>query len=206
MANINAADQIAFCNNVVRVGANLLGQSYTSCKSRLQRWQGLGSGASALAAMTSPINEIRNTANFIILNGVWDFCQLAERTWFLKGTTTYIPNDGASLILDGPGGGTQDSGRPPINAANVNIVVAQLISFRQWLQNDSFTTTGTAGDFANHNNILQVSSNGPPGAMGLSDATNFMNRCNDLVTQYEANSSNILNNILVAATNPSLIT
>jgi len=201
MANISAADQIGFCNNVIRVGANLLGQSYTSCKARLQRWTGLGAGAAALAAMST---QIRSTADFMVVNGsVYNFCMLAERTWLLKGSTAYIANDGASLILDGQG--QQDSSRPPMNAANVNIVAAQLIAFRQWLQNNSFTVTGTAGDFTNYNQILQVSSNGLP-TMLLSDATNFMSRCSDIVTQYEATSNNILNNILVVAPNPSLIT
>jgi len=201
MANINNPDQINFCDNIIRPGANMLCQAYYSAKARAQMWNANGAGDSALALMG---DLIRATSDFLALHGgVYEFSALGEQTWNLKGNIAFIPNDASVLILDGPGGNTQRQPQP-INGANVNIVAAQLISFRQWLQNNSFTTGGTGGNFANLQSILQTSRYGVPVPL-LSDAQNFITRCNGLVAQYEANSNNILNNLLVCASNPDVI-
>ncbi len=64
------------------------------------------------------------------------------------------------------------------------------------------TTAGVAvrGGLSFINTVLQASNYGPP-TLVLSDATNFITRCTELKTNYEANSSANLNNLLALAVN-----
>lgn len=66
------------------------------------------------------------------------------------------------------------------------------------------TTAGVAprGGTSWLNTVLQVSSYGPT-PIGLTDAGNFINRCSELKTNFEASTNSNLNTILAAAVNPA---
>jgi len=66
------------------------------------------------------------------------------------------------------------------------------------------TQAGVAvrGGLAYLNTVLQMSSYGP-GTPVLSDASNFITRCTELRTNYEANSNANLNTLLALAVNPT---
>lgn len=193
---ISGAAQIAFCNNTIRPGSNMLGQAYTSGRARNSRWVGLGSGAAALAQM---LVEITKTADFFLQ--LYDQVFRDEKEWQLKGQGAFIPQDAGALIFDVQG--AQDPSRPGMNAANVFNLVSEEIAFRQWLQNGAFATGGTAGNYASYNTVMQVSSKGPTPIV-LGDATNFITRCAELIARYEANNNAVLNVVLACATNPGL--
>jgi hypothetical protein len=193
---ITATAQIAFCDSTIRVGANMLGEAYTSCLARNDRWLGLGSGTAALAQMT---DEIRKTADFLVQ--LYDQCFQGEKRWFLLGGTSFIPNDATVAIWDG--NGQPDPSRPAMNGANVVNLISQQIAFRQWLQNGAFATGGAAGNFASYNTVMQVSSQGPT-PIAFSDGANFITRCTELLTQYQTTSNAVLNVVLACAPNPGL--
>lgn len=70
--------------------------------------------------------------------------------------------------------------------------------------NSANTTAGVAvrGGLSWMNTVLQASNYGPV-TLVLSDAQNFINRCTEMKTNYEANSSANLNTILALAVNPN---
>lgn len=194
---INSAAAVKFSNERVRPSADLLSRAYYRCRAARQRWDGLGGGQGAINQMSA---DIRAAADLAVM--LYEWCFRTEKIWFLLGGTSLISND-SEPIYDNSDRTAQDPNRPPITGQQAVAVIDRVVQFQNWLLSlaGSFTDS-TRVNTAYYNTVLAVSSEGPI-VMSVGDAGNFMNRCSELVTRYEANSNQELGTLLAVAVNPS---
>jgi len=190
---ITDSTAIKFANEKIRVSADKLAQCYYHCTAILERWNSLGGGQPAIDVMQ---NDIRNCAD--LLTETYQFCFLVEKFWFILGSTSMIPNDSTTL-----NDGSPADGRPASTGQKCVSVIDRVVQFQNWLLSSagSFTDT-TRANISYINTVLEVSNNGPA-TMSVADAGNFINRCDELKTNYEANTNQNLGTILALAVNPN---
>lgn len=189
---ITDATAIRFSNEFVRVSADGLAHAYYLCDAARDRWDSLGGGQGAIDAMTS---DIRQAANKLVW--AYEFCWRAEKVWFLLGGTSMIPNT-SETVSDG----SPADGRPAATGQKCVAVIDRVVQLQNWLLSPDgvFTNSARSGS-AYYNTVLAASSYGPV-TLSVSDAGNFMNRCGELRTNYEASSNTNLGTLLALAVNP----
>lgn len=194
MANITNARAIKFSNERIRPAADRLLKSYSRCVAVVDAWTALGSSQAALDQMQA---QITDAAERLIES--FDFVYWTEKRWF-NGISTFFPND-TSPVFDLNGGTGQDPGRPALTGAKVNSLVTRCIELQNWLLSAAGSfTDATRASSAFLGTVLQVSASGPVPIV-LADAGNFINRCGELKTNYQATTSANLNTVLAAAVN-----
>lgn len=199
MSNITGAQQVKFCNERVRPAGDKLAQAYHRCVACSQQWTALGGGQTATGLMQSAIQD---AANHVF--DAYGFAYKTEKLWFLLGgASTFIASDGAQQVFDNGAGTAQDPSRAPLTGLSVNQLMSRIIEFQNWplSATQSFTDAARAS-VAAMNTILQVCGDGPSPIV-LADAANFINRCNELATNYQANSNQNLGFCLAVAVNPN---
>lgn len=183
---------IKFCNEQVRVAADLLARAYYLCDAARDRWDSLGGGQPAIDVMQA---DIRKAADAVI--AVYQHSFLAEKIWFL-GTNLVIPNTSEDVVDGSPG-----DGRPDANGAKVHGVMDRVVQLQNWLFSATQSFSDTArNNAAAFNTVLEASAKGPP-VMTVAAAGNMMNRAGELRTNYEASSGANLGTILALAVNPN---
>lgn len=183
---------IKFCNEQVRIAADLLAKAYFLCDAAKDRWDSLGGGQPAIDIMEP---DIRAAGSAVV--AAFQKCFLAEKIWFL-GTNVVIPN--TSEAIDD---GSPTDSRPAATGAKVHAVMSRVVEFQNWLFSATQSFSDAARDnAAAFNTVLQASFNGPP-TMAVSDAGNLMNRAGELRTNYEASSNANLGTLLAFAVNPN---
>lgn len=199
MPNITGAAQIKFCNQRLRPADDQLAQAYNRCVACANRWTANGGNQAILNVMQSQIND---AADHVF--SAYAFAYKTEKLWFLYGgAATFIANDGAQPVFDNGPGTAQDPARPAMTGLSVNQQMGCIIQFQNWLLSATQSFTDNArGSLAPLNTILQVCSDGPSPIV-LADAGNFINRCNELAANYQANSNQNLGFVLGGAVNPN---
>lgn len=190
---ITSQTDLNFSDQRVRPAADQLARAYYRAGSLISRWNALGAGQSALNVMSA---DIRSAASYLV--DAYTFCFLTEKIWFLGVNSDFISND-TTAVSDG----SPADGRPANTTAKVNGVMNRVVEVQNWLfsATESFTDS-TRNNAAAFNTVLQASNYGPA-TIALSDAANFINRCTELKTNYEATSSANLNTLLALAVNPN---
>lgn len=189
---ISDPTSVKFSNQQARVAADLLARAYYLSDACSDRWNSLGGGQPAIDVMSG---DIRATAKAIIDAYMHSF--KAEKIWFL-GTNLVIPNTSEGIADDSPA-----DGRPAATGAKVHAVMARAIEFQNWL----FSATQSFSDSARNNaaafnTVLNTSPDGPP-TLTIPNAGNLINRCNELVTNYQASGGANLNGVLAFAVHPN---
>jgi len=184
-ATISDPVKVKYCNERVRVSANKLQDAYALCDAVADRWTSLGGGATAFNVMQ---DDIRQAANAVV--DAYQFCYLTEKLWFLHGDSSFIPNN-ADTVSDG----APADGRSQITGAKVHGVLTRVIEFQNWLLSSAGSfTDSTRTNVAYINTVMAVCVEGPTQTQAA--AENFINRCTELRTNYEASSNANLNTIL----------
>lgn len=196
MATITDPQAIAFVNNIVRPAADKLAQLYYQGVSLSERWTALGGGQPAIDVLATDLKAAADLATGP--TGMYGQLWLAEKTWFLLGATSLIPNT-ADTIADGAG----PDGRPIITGAMAVAVMARVTEWLNYVLSSagSFADT-TRANVSYYNTLLAPSSYGPL-TLSVADAGNFINRCDEIAANYQAASNANLNSILAVAVNPN---
>ena len=190
---------VKFCNEQVRVAADLLARAYYLCDAAKDQWDALGGGQPAVDVMTP---QIRAAANAVV--AAYQHCFLAEKIWFL-GTNSVIPNTSETIVDGSPA-----DGRPEATGAKVHAVMARAIEFQNWLFSTNPDQVGAGEGFldtgrdnaAAFNTVLSAGKDGPP-VLTASNAGKLINRAGELRTNYEASSNVNLGTLLAFAVNPN---
>ena len=190
MADITDATAIAYSNNSLRVGADLLAQSYNLCDATKAQWDGLGGGQSALDVASMQTSIRTSSARLMkTLNLAFE----RYRLWFAAGVNSLITNSADDAIVDG----SPSDGRPAINGDDGHNIATQLRVLQGWLFNGTFSFSLVCV-WAEYDTVLQM--NKP--TLVLADVQNYITRCGELKTQMEANTNAKLNQVLAVAVNP----
>lgn len=196
MANIVSLIAVKFSNERVRPSSDLLSQAYYLAVAAGNRWTTLGSGQPALDQMQV---DLLTVANRII--SAYDYAYWTEKNWFMTGLAAMFPND-ASAVFDN-GGASQRTDAPLLTGAKVTNVVTRCQEFQNWLLSTAGSfTVATRSGVAWLNTVLQCSSYAASPIV-LADAQNFITRCSELQTNYQAASNANLTTLLSAAVNPN---
>ena len=192
-------DVVKFSNERVRTVCDRLGRAYYYCDSTKDRWDSLGGGQPALDIMQS---DIKTAANAIL--EAYFHCIIDERIWFVgngaSGINTLTPNTSESIS-----DGSQADGRSPNTGQKVHACMERVVEFQNWLLNNSggqFTSSLRNG-LACLNTVLVCSSYGP-NIINLTNANNFLTRCEELRVNYEATSNLNLGTILALAVSTNI--
>lgn len=185
---------VAFSNDRIRVAADRLANAYYLCQSVSDRWTALGGGQPAIDVMEA---DIRFAAQHVA--DLYELCWRTEKLWFVLGSTSLIPNDPVEDIVDG----SPADGRPAANGEDAVRVVDRVVQLQNWLlsTDGDFTAAARAG-LAYYNTIIAASEDGPV-TLSVADAGNFINRCNELETNYDASGGFNLTTVLAIAVNPT---
>lgn len=195
MPDITDPQAIQFSNGTVRRASDLLARVYNSCLDASSRWVALGGGQTAIDVME---NDIRSAAGRIMETYKRSFD--VEKYWFIFGGEAMIPNT-ADPIIDG----SASDGRPSITGSDAVDLVNRCIQIQNWLLSDDTPPSFTDIDrnsVAAINTVMAVTRAGKF-PMLVTDAGNFINRCDELVANYQANSNANLNNVLSVSPNPT---
>jgi hypothetical protein len=186
-------DALKFSNEQIRGVSEQCAKFYFRAVSLITRWTANGSGAAALVIV---LNDLRAAADFLC--DLYAFAFKAEKTWFLGVNANFSTND-TTIVQDGSPG---DS-RPAATTAKCNNVITRCQEVQNWLTSatQSFTDAARAGA-SGYNTVLKASGRGPL-TLALADAANFITRCTEFRTNYEAASSANLNTVLAMAPNPN---
>lgn len=194
MANIVAVDAVNFSNNTARVVADALARCYYFGNLAKQMYDGAGGGSTALA-VTSVVAQIRKAAKQYRSTFALAFEREAE--WFLKGTTTLIPNTTDQVIDGAPA-----DGRQMVTGAKVVAVLARATEFVNACRSATFSFSDAARNSVVYYNRLLVVSDFGLSTMSVADAQNFIDLTALTKTNYEANSLTNLNSLLAISPNP----
>lgn len=189
MADITDANAVKFCNEHIRVGANLIAQSYYLCDAVQERFAALGSNQAALDIVASDVVNAAGRVQQAFLVSFESY-----RFWFASGIDSIITNTDVDQIIDG----SPEDGRPQLDGDDVHNVVTQFGEYQGWMSTGTFIFN-IAGSWAWYDAVLQMQKS----TLVLADVTNFMTRCTELRTQMEATSNLKLNQLLEVAVNPS---
>lgn len=194
---ISSPTAIKFSDNRVRPSSDRLTQFYRRCVDVQPRWTALGGGQGAINVMGPDIVAAANAGV-----AAYEFCFRTEKSWFLLGATTLFPND-TSQVWDNATLTAQDTTRPPLTGADVVRVIDRVVQFQNWLLSAAGSfTDATRASAAIYNTILAPSSDGPA-VMTVADAGNFITRCGEIKTNYEATANQNLGFLLKASVNPN---
>lgn len=164
-----------------------------------QMYDGAGGGSAALAVLNI-VAQIRKAADQWRLTYALAFER--EKEWFLKGTTTLIPNT-SDPIFDA-GGTAQRTGVPLATGAKVVAIMARVTEFANACLSSSFSFSDAARNSLTYYNRLLVVSDRGLTTMSVADAQNFVDATALLKANYEANSNQNLNSLLAMAVNPGI--
>jgi hypothetical protein len=186
---------IKFSNERVRVSADRLAQAYYKAVQVKTRWDALGGGQAAIDQMP----ELRTLA--ATMATLYEWCWRTEKLWFILGGTSLIPNN-SEVVYDNGSATGPDPNRPQITGQNCVAVIDRVVQFQNWL----LSATGSFADALRnavswYNTVLAASSEGPS-PLTVADAGNFVTRCSELKTNYEANTNVNLGILLAVAVNP----
>lgn len=182
---------VKYSNEQIRVSASRMANSYYVAKSLAQRWVALGSGQPALDALRA---DMRAAADHLVLTHktihqsglIWQGFQS-------QAGAAPIENTGETIV-----DGSATDGRPQITGAQANNIVTRLQEYLNWGDLGAFTASANKGGGGAW--LYTISDVGNDGRdPDLTTAGNFITRCNDLVTDYEAGSNAKLNTILAVA-------
>lgn len=197
MATITGAQALAMVDQQIRPMADQLYRAYAKALNIVNRYNALGGGQTAITTMQAESPpELTDAANFLL--SVFSQAWIVEKSWNLQGGTTLVPN-----TADAVG----DNILPQVTGAKCVNVVTQIEQFLNWLLSTAasdalaWTDTGRAG-VAYYNTVMSPSQFGNP-TLSLTDAENFVTRCQAIVTQYQANSNAIVNVLLAVAQHPT---
>jgi hypothetical protein len=192
--SINNPVAIKFSNERVRASSDQLAQCYYHCDAARDRWDSLGGGSGAIAVMET---DIRGAADRLVY--AYEFCFRTEKLWFLLGGTSLIPNSASSGIVDG----SPADGRPAVTGQQAVSVIDRVVQLQNWLFSPSGNFADSSRNNASwYNTVLAVSTEGST-PMTVADAGNFMTRCSEIRTRYEANNNQELGTILAYSPNPN---
>ena len=194
MPDITNVEAVKFTKESVRTLADNLARCYYYGNLAKQMYDGAGGGATALA-VAGVVAQIRKAATQ--WRQTFPLCFERETEWFLKGSTTLIPNT-ADQVIDG----APADGRQVVTGAKVVAVLARVTEFVNAVRNATFTfATATRTSVVYYNRIIVVSDYGLS-TMSVADAQNFVDTTALLKTNYEATSNANLNTVLAVAVNP----
>lgn len=188
---------IRFCNQQIRGAADRYASLYYECRHLLDLRI-----ADADMATTILIREahIRSVSDRV--TDTFAEHRLLKNIWFNVGTPTpingRIPNTTEAIEDGSPG-----DGRPPITGQDVHNVVANVIAVENWLNDAAFGGPGTGTQIdAMLNTIIVCGADGNDPLRTVETTTFIDNRCGELTTEYEANGSLVLAQMLAVAPNP----
>ena len=192
MPDITNPLAIKFSDERVRTSADRLAQAYDEAVDLKTRWDALGGGATALAVMAADIQDAASR-----FTEFYKWCLHTEKLWFIHDSTTLIPNTADAVVDQSPG-----DGRPANTGAKCNNVMTRVIEFQNWMLSlaGSFTDV-TRVNVGYLNSVIKASREGP--TIDTTIAGDFINRCSELKTNYEASSNANLNTLLALAVNPN---
>lgn len=204
---ITDAGAVQYINERIRPAADRLARCFYRAQKISDRWNSIsGTNAEKLALMSSSLASAADlfwrTRNFIFE---------ADRIWTVAGMSALIPNDNTELVFDNGDNSAQDPSRPPINGQDVRRVKQQMEEFVNWLQRgtdlDKHFLTDAAPPtlpitYDYLDNVGRII-NANPADPTAGQANTFVDRCDDLVTQYETTSPADLTRVLVVAVNPN---
>jgi hypothetical protein len=184
---------INFSNNVVRRAADHVAQSYNKAVTVSNRWSALGGGQGAIDIMSEDLRDIAD-----LLYTTYLSCHSYEKLWF-NGINTLIANDAEEDVVDG----SPSDGRPDNNGASINGVMTLVIQFQNWMLSPTGSfTDGDRGSVAYLNTVINLIRRNKP-EISTGDAGNFINRCNELIVNYEASTNVNLNKALALSVHPN---
>lgn len=186
-------DALTFSNQRLRVNADRIAQAYYAMDNISDRWVALGGGQSAIDVMEV---DIRIAADHVY--NAYAFAFHTEKVWFLLGSSALIPNDAGEIIEDG----AASDGRPIVNGQQAHQLMDRVVQFQNWLLSSTGNFTDVTRDSVSYLNTILKVTNEVNQTMTVGDAGNFINRCNELKTNYEATSNQNLNFVLNFAVNP----
>lgn len=184
---------LRFSNERIRTAADRLARAYYLCKAIKDRWDSLGGGQPALDIVE---NDLRGAADYLVSVYTWVYD--TEKIWFVLGSTSLIPDNPAETIEDG----SPSDGRPGINGEDAVRVVTRAIQFQNWLLSSTGSFSDALRDSVSWINTVYAASRGGEVTLALADATNFISRCGELVTDYENGGDLHLSYLLAVAVNP----
>lgn len=190
---------VPYSNEWNRNAANRLASSYYGAKYLGDRWQALGAGQTAFDEMIPEMAEVSgrmSEANGFILN--------AYKIWKAhdsQGGAPPIPNT-ADIVNDGA---DQRAGVPVISGSQCWNLISRIVEYLAWGDTGLFDNTSQnvgVGGFTLYT-IVDMSTEGRPGVVQLSDGQELLTRCNEFVSDYDANSAVKLGSVLQVAVNVS---
>lgn len=189
-------EAVQFSTDRIRESANRLARTYYLCDAARDRWDGLGGGQDAIDVMEQ---QVREAADSVLL--AYEFAFRTENLWFLLGGTSLIPNDVGEVIFDNDDFSGPRVGWPEATGQQAVAVIDRDIQLQNWLRSSTGDFADTArNSLAFYNTVLACTSEGP--AMTVANAGNFMTRCSELRTRYQANTKQELGVILAYANSP----
>lgn len=195
MADITDPTAIRFSNQSLRVIADKLARAYYACQAVADRWTSLGGGQPAIDIMES---DIRAAADRLV--ELYGECYNIEKVWFVLGGLSLIPNNALDDIIDG----SPNDGRPAVTGEDAVRIVDRVVQIQNWLLSATGSFTDVARDTITYINTIYAASGEGDVTLSVADAGNLINRCNELITNYEATSDQNLTYILAYAVNPGI--
>ncbi len=184
---------VKFSNEHIRTSADRLAQIYDGCRQFSSQWTALGSGQSALDALSANLTPLAdfigtNTRNFLHNTAlIWQLHQTHVGTIIIENT---------SEVIVSPGNDT----RAPITGAQANLLIDRIREHLFWLDQNTDTWTNQNNNGGGGTNLYQVLDVGSLGrAHDLTRAGDFVNRCDAVVTNMEASTNAKLNTVLACA-------
>jgi hypothetical protein len=188
---------IKFSDQRIRIVCDMLARAYYKCDEVRDRWDALGGDQPALDIMQ---NDIKAAADAVM--DAYFHCVLDERIWFVgdgtNGINILTPNT-VDTVVDG----SPADGRSTCTGQKIHAAMERVVQWQNWLLNNAGGQFGSAArdGLACLNTVVVCSKYGQE-TITLSNAGNFLTRCSELRTEYEANSGLKLATILNLAVNP----
>lgn len=204
MAIIDPA-AIRFSNERIRPAADRLARCYYRGKALADSWSSLNGDNNAKFAVLKPTIESVAT----LITNTFRFCWWADRIWQSGSLVSLFPNDPLEIIWDNFDNTGPDLNRGEINSQDIRRLKNRMEEFTNWLSRGTDLDKHWVNDSSVilpiiYNYFDDVARMAEEGAK--EPVTNWgrivaVERCPDIVTEYETNSPNSLTHILRCAVN-----
>lgn len=196
---------IKYANRQFRVAADKLAR----CKYRSEElgaaWTAIqGTNDERFFLLKAQIQKVAN-----LLSNTWRLCFWADRLWQASSLHLLFPNDAGEILFDNADATGPDPNRPEINGQDLRRLKNRMEEFVNWLSRGTdldlqFANDATATEpltYGFFDDVARMTSDGakePTTGWGREVA---VDRCGELVTEYETTNPGKFNHILRVAVN-----